>query len=94
MQCDINIFKTLIILLNLVPEWKTNYKDFIQGHALLSLSLSLLLSPSSFITKSSIFGIQKMFPLPEGGSLLSYNFLLTHSALSLNTLQYLIELCR
>lgn len=58
----------------------------------LSLSPSPPLPPASFITKSSIFGIQRMFPLPEGDSLLGYNYLLSHSALSHNTLLYLIEL--
>lgn len=61
-------------------------------HTLPSLSLSpLSLCPVWYFTKSKVFGIQKMFPLPEGDHLLCYNYLLTHSAVSLETLLYRIE---
>lgn len=47
-------------------------KDYlIQGCAPLSPFLSPSVFSVSFFTKSNILGIQRMFPLPEGDSLLS-----------------------
>lgn len=79
-----NRFQTLPLVYDFNYEVDSNVRS--------PLSLSLSVCPVCYFTKSEVFGIQKMFLLPEGDRLLRYKCLLTHSAVSLEALLYRIEL--